>query len=67
MYEDGVWRLMNAPSTFVRLMQRVLGDLRTVVCVYMDDILIPSALDIDEHLVLLRAIHCRDCVMQGLG
>jgi hypothetical protein len=47
--------LMNAPSTFVRLMSKVLCGILKGVAVYMDDLLVYST-DVTEHLRLLREV-----------
>ena len=62
----GLWRfkvmpfgLCNAPATFERLMERVLGQLRWQICLcYLDDILIFSG-SVDEHLVHLQTVFQR--------
>ena len=46
----------NAPATFQRLMQRILGDLHLNGCVvYIDDIVIYSKTE-EEHEILLRKV-----------
>ena len=50
--------LCNAPSTFQRLMQRILQGLGSVCSVYIDDILIFSE-SVEEHLVHLSQIFRR--------
>ena len=62
----GLWRfrvmpfgLCNAPATFERLMERVLGQLRWQICLcYLDDILIFSR-TVDEHLAHLEIVFQR--------
>ena len=51
--------LINAPSTFQRLMERVLEGLTPVKCqVYIDDVLVVGA-TFEEHLVNLEAVFMR--------
>ena len=53
--------LCNAPATFQRLMQRVLGGLLGKTCfVFLDDVLIASK-TFEEHLEYLRAVLSRFC------
>ncbi|KFD45138.1 hypothetical protein M513_13985 [Trichuris suis] len=48
--------LCNAPASFSRLMDQVLGDLKWTACLsYMDDILVFSA-TFDEHVARLKAV-----------
>ena len=50
------FRLVNAPSTFQRLMESVLAGLSGETCiVYIDDIIVPGA-TFQEHLGNLRAV-----------
>ena len=51
--------LMNAPATFQRLMNTVLGDLNlSEVLIYLDDVIIFSA-TIEEHLARLNRVFSR--------
>ena len=51
--------LCNAPATFQRLMNRVLGDLVPNIClVYLDDIIVFSS-TIEEHMSRLQTIFSR--------
>ena len=62
----GLWRftvmpfgLCNAPATFERLMERVLGQLQWQICLcYLDDILIFSK-TVEQHLDHLRTVFQR--------
>ena len=67
---DGLWQfkvmpfgLCNAPGTFQRMMDQVLGDLRFSSClVYLDDIIIYGK-DFAEHQVRLeQVLRCLDSV-----
>ena len=61
LYEFNVmpFGLANAPATFQRLMNLVLGDLVGKVClVYLDDIIIFSQ-TLDEHLINLKLVFDR--------
>ena len=59
----GLWRfkvmpfgLCNAPATFERLMERVLGSLQWQICLcYLDDVLVFSR-TVNKHLLDLRAV-----------
>ena len=51
--------LCNAPATFERLMERVLGGLTWQIClVYLDDIIVFSK-SFDKHLKSLEQVFCR--------
>lgn len=47
--------LANAPSTFQRIMDKVLAPVKDFVCVYLDDLLIFSK-SMEEHAMHLRAV-----------
>ena len=51
--------LSNAPATFERLMERVLGQLQWQICLcYLDDILVFSD-TVEDHLTRLEAVFSR--------